>query len=101
LLLAAAAALLVLGLLARRRDALAALADVSVGLVAVLVVTNKVGSPQFTAWLAAPIVLAILLAPRAEALARSRAFVPALLALAIAGLTQLVYPTLYDLVLVA
>ena len=101
LLLAAAAALLVLGLLTRRRDALAALAHLSVGLVAVLVVTNKVGSPQFTAWLAAPIVLAILLAPRVEALTRSRAFVPAVLALALAGLTQLVYPTLYDLVLVA
>ena len=91
--------LLVLGLLARRRDPLAALVPLSVGLVAVLVVTNKVGSPQFTAWLAAPIVLAILLAPPAPVVRDSRAFLPGVLALALAGLTQIVYPTTYDLLL--
>lgn len=101
ILLALAAALLVLGVLARRTAPLETLVLLSVALVAVLVVTNKVGSPQFTAWLAGPLVLVLLLAPRVEGVSRARAFVPAILALSIAGLTQLVYPTGYDRLLAA
>ncbi|TFD31160.1 glycosyltransferase family 87 protein [Cryobacterium cryoconiti] len=63
-------------------------------LVLTLIVVNKVGSPQFTAWLAAPVILGLLVHGRAWRF-------PAVLVLVIAGLTQLVYPHLYDLLLVA
>ena len=97
LLLAGAVAIAVLGLLARRRAPRETLVLLGIALTAVLVVTNKVGSPQFTAWLAAPLVLAILLgASRGPAWGRRGTAWPAVLALAIAALTQLVYPTTYD-----
>lgn len=63
-------------------------------LVLVLVVVNKVGSPQFSSWLAAPILLGLVLETRAWRL-------PAVLGLAIAGLTQIVYPFFYDSLLAA
>lgn len=63
-------------------------------LVLTLIVVNKVGSPQFSAWLAAPVILGLLVHGRAWRF-------PAVLVLVIAGLTQLVYPHLYDLLLVA
>jgi hypothetical protein len=90
-------AILVLGLLARRRGTpehllLPALA---LALVATLITVNKVGSPQFATWLAAPIVLGILL--RAHEGLRFR--IPATLALVTAALTQVVYPVQYGAVL--
>ncbi|TFC80799.1 DUF2029 domain-containing protein [Cryobacterium sp. TmT2-59] len=63
-------------------------------LVLTLILVNKVGSPQFTAWLAAPVILGLVLRGRAWRL-------PAVLALAVAALTQLVYPHLYDWLIVA
>ncbi|WP_166804619.1 MULTISPECIES: glycosyltransferase 87 family protein [Cryobacterium] len=63
-------------------------------LVLTLIVVNKVGSPQFTAWLAAPVIVGLLVQGRAWRF-------PAVLVLLIAGLTQLIYPHLYDLLLLA
>lgn len=63
-------------------------------LTATLIVFNKVGSPQFISWLAAPIVLGLVWhGPGWRT--------PALLVAGMAGLTQLVYPYLYDWLLVA
>jgi len=63
-------------------------------LVVTLMAVNKVGSPQFVIWLAAPTILGILL--------RGRGWrTPTILVTVIAGLTQLVYPYLYDWLLVA
>lgn len=53
-----------------------------------LIVFNKVGSPQFMAWLAAPIIAWFVFD-------LPRPWVPAGFALVIATLTQLVYPILY------
>ena len=64
-------------------------------LVAALVATNKVGSPQYIGWFAVPIVWG-LVAGRGSA----RRFLPvAVAALPMALLTQLVYPGYYDQVL--
>ena len=58
-----------------------------------MILFNKVGSPQFVTWLAVPIVLGLSTA----ATGRGTSFrFPAALALVIAGLTQLIYPYLYD-----
>ncbi|WP_166320215.1 glycosyltransferase 87 family protein [Microbacterium excoecariae] len=73
-------------------DARAVLPPLALALVVALIATNKVGSPQFQTWLVAPVVLWILWDRRA-------ARTPAALALAIAGLTQLLYPIAYHLVL--
>src|SRR5690606_22202299 len=54
-----------------------------------LIVMNKVGSPQFQTWLIAPVILWLLLD-------RTRAAVPAVIVLALCGLTCLVYPLTYD-----
>jgi len=57
-----------------------------------LILCNKVGSPQFVTWLAVPVVLGLA----ASHTGRTESFrVPAVLALVIAGLTQLIYPYLY------
>ncbi|WP_223625781.1 hypothetical protein [Microbacterium sp. EST19A] len=61
-------------------------------LVVVLIVTNKVGSPQFQTWLMAPVILWI-------ALDGLRARVPAVLVLTLCALTCLVYPLSYDALL--
>jgi hypothetical protein len=58
-------------------------------LVLTLIAINKVGSPQFMTWLAAPIILGLVTWPRAW-----RA--PAAVALVMAVLTQLVYPYFYN-----
>lgn len=60
--------------------------------VTVLIVSNKVGSPQFQTWLIAPVLLWIVLD-------RVRARTPALLVLALCLLTCLVYPLGYDALL--
>jgi hypothetical protein len=57
-------------------------------LVLVLIVFNKVGSPQFQTWLIAPLVLWIVLD-------RTRASTVAALSLVSAALTQVVYPIVY------
>ncbi|MFE6995231.1 hypothetical protein ACFVAE_04685 [Microbacterium sp. NPDC057659] len=61
-------------------------------LVTLLIVTNKVGSPQFQTWLFAPIILWLVLD-------RARAVTPALLVLGLCALTFLVYPLTYDALL--
>lgn len=61
-------------------------------LVVVLIVVNKVGSPQFQTWLIAPVLLWLVLD-------RSRARVPAVLVLMLCLLTCLVYPLGYDALL--
>ncbi|GAB2841547.1 hypothetical protein ACFQ0P_01275 [Microbacterium insulae] len=66
----------------------------ALALVLVLIVFNKVGSPQFQTWLIAPIALGLVLDRR-----RWRA--PAIVALGAALLTQLVYPLLYDRLIAA
>jgi hypothetical protein len=58
-------------------------------LVLTLIAVNKVGSPQFMTWLAAPVLLGLVTWPRAW---RG----PAAVALLMAALTQLVYPYFYD-----
>lgn len=70
------------------------LPPLSLALVLVFIVFNKVGSPQFHTWLIAPLVLAIVLN-------RHRAWPTAVLGLLCAGLTQLVYPMMYGEVLSA
>lgn len=62
--------------------------------VVVLMLANKVGSPQFVTWLAAPVVLGLVLRP-------ARFAVPALLAAAIALITQIIYPYWYGWLLIA
>lgn len=61
-------------------------------LVTLLIVTNKVGSPQFQTWLIAPVILWIVLD-------RVRARTPAVVVLALCLLTCLVYPIGYDALL--
>jgi len=88
-----AAALLVLGLVATRRGVEPArlLPPLTLALTVALIVGNKVGSPQFASWLAVPVLYGLVTARKGGVDFR----VPAALALAIALLTQLVYPTLY------
>jgi len=58
-------------------------------LTTVLIVVNKVGSPQFQAWLFAVVVLGLVVD-------RRRWVGPGILVLVSAALTQLVYPVLYN-----
>lgn len=90
-LLAGVAAVLVLGILARRRggDEATVLALVSLGLVTALVALNKVGSPQYFTWFVAPVLLGLLADPR-------RFRFPAVLLPVMAVGTQILYPWLYD-----
>lgn len=82
-----------LGVLAVRRGVTAdvLLAPLALALVSALIVVNKVGSPQFESWLAAPLVLGVMMSARGGRSWR----VPAALAIVIGGLTQVVYPALY------
>ncbi|MCR2818131.1 glycosyltransferase 87 family protein [Microbacterium sp. zg.Y1090] len=70
------------------------LPPLALSLVTVLIVFNKVGSPQFATWLVAPLVLGLVID-------RRRWWAPAALGLVTALLTQLVYPVLYGGVLSA
>jgi hypothetical protein len=90
-----ALALLLLAIVIVRRGATAAelLPPLALAITTALILFNKVGSPQFVTWLAVPIVLGLSTA----ATGRGTSFrFPAALALVIAGLTQLIYPYLYD-----
>ncbi|WP_259607789.1 hypothetical protein [Microbacterium neungamense] len=90
----AVAALLALGVHRARRgvDARHLLPPLALALVTALIVTNKVGSPQFQTWLLAPVVLWLVLD-------RARALLPAALVLALCALTFAVYPLGYDALL--
>ncbi len=91
--LAVAAAGLVV---ARRRGAAAAvLLPSSLALTVWLVVANKVGSPQFVAWLAAPVVVA-LVAGAGRGVGPAWPRVAAALTLVVAALTQVVFPWGYS-----
>lgn len=65
------------------------LPPLALAIVAVLIVTNKVGSPQFQTWLIAPVILWIILD-------RTRSGIPAAIVLGLSALTCLVYPLTYD-----
>lgn len=61
----------------------------SLALVTAFIALNKVGSPQYYVWLFAPVVLGLMLD-------RRRWYGFAVMTLAICGLTQWVYPLVYD-----
>lgn len=61
----------------------------ALALTMVLIVFNKVGSPQYIGWLAAPIIAGLVLEQR-------KFVVPAVIALILAALTQAFYPYLYN-----
>ena len=66
----------------------------ALGFVMAFIAVNKVGSPQYVCWIAAPVILGLLYRGR-----RWRA--PATMALVLAGLTQLIYPFFYGWLLAA
>ncbi|MGH1523571.1 glycosyltransferase 87 family protein [Leifsonia sp. L25] len=69
------------------------LPELSLALVTAFIAFNKVGSPQYITWLAAPVVIGLVY--------QGRGFkTPAILVLITAGLTQVIYPYLYDGLLV-
>lgn len=68
--------------------------DLGMGLVLAFIVFNKVGSPQYMAWLAAPFVIGLVID-------RHRWWKPATLGLVIAGFTLGVYPLAYYSLLLA
>ena len=82
-----------LGLAAVRRgvDDVELFPTLALALVMALITVNKVGSPQFATWIAVPIVLGLAWQKWGGISFR----VPAILALATAALTQVVYPVLY------
>ncbi|GAA1518176.1 hypothetical protein BJ978_002050 [Agromyces terreus] len=89
-------AVVLLGVRAVRRGAAFSLVlpPLALALPVVLMLANKVGSPQFVTWLAAPVVLGLVYRP-------ARFAVPALLAAAIALFTHIIYPYWYGWLLVA
>lgn len=66
----------------------------ALALVVALILVNKVGSPQFVSWIAVPVILGICLD-------RRRFELPAILALVISVLTQVIYPYTYAWLLAA
>lgn len=96
LLALAAVAVLLLGWLAMRgkADYMRLFPPLVLALVVTLIAFNKVGSPQFMGWLAAPVILGLVL--------RGAAWrTPAIVVAVMAALTQVVYPYLYDWLLAA
>ncbi|MDT0156821.1 hypothetical protein Q9R19_04180 [Microbacterium sp. ARD32] len=85
------AGILILGLLRARAAApwQRLLPPLALALVVALIVTNKVGSPQFQTWLIAPVILWIVFD-------RVRAGTATALVLALCALTFAVYPLTYD-----
>jgi hypothetical protein len=68
----------------------------ALAIVTAVIAFNKVGSPQYIAWLAVPVILGLATA----AAGRGPSFrVPAIITAALAALTQLVFPILYDALL--
>jgi hypothetical protein len=82
-----------LGIRALRRGMNTAqlLPTLALALVTALIVFNKVGSPQYIAWLAAPVVLAFV----TPGVVHRDFRVPGVGIILIAALTQLIYPTFY------
>jgi hypothetical protein len=89
-------AVVLLGTRAVRRDAAfgVLMPPLALSLVVVLMLANKVGSPQFATWLAAPVILGLVYRP-------ARFAVPAYIAVAIALFTHIIYPYWYGWLLVA
>ncbi|MGV8884178.1 MAG: hypothetical protein ACOH1T_01135 [Microbacteriaceae bacterium] len=89
-----ALAVVALGVVAMRRGAASVdvFAPLALGLVVTLIAFNKVGSPQFVSWLAVPVILGLWMAHAGSSVSFR---VPAILVLAIAALTQVLYPALY------
>ena len=89
-------AVVLIGVRAARRGAAFGLLmpPLALSLIVVLMLANKVGSPQFVTWLAAPVVLGLALRPR-------RFAVPAALTAAVAAFTHIIYPYWYGWLLVA
>lgn len=73
----------------QRSDAL--LGPLALALTTTLIVTDKVGSPQYETWIAAPIILGLLQQARGGPSFR----VAAVLGVLVAALTQLIYPWSY------
>ena len=71
-------------------DSVTLIAAISLTATLDMIVFNKVGSPQYIAWLLVPLLLAML---------RSQS-IPVIAGLVLAGLTHLVYPVVYDGILV-
>ncbi len=96
LLALAAATVLVLGWRAQRlgADFARLFPALVLALIMTMIVFNKVGSPQFISWLAAPIILGLVVDGRAWRR-------PAILAAVIGVLTHLFYPYLYHALLIA
>jgi hypothetical protein len=96
LLAVAAVAVLLIGVRAMHHGAasLAVLPTLCLAMVTTMIVFNKVGSPQYIAWLAPPVIIGLIYQGRRF---RSHAVLVAL----VAALTQAVYPYLYDGLLVA
>jgi hypothetical protein len=65
---------------------------VALTLTTVLIVFNKVGSPQYIGWLAAPIIAGLVMEQK-------RFIAPAVIALILGALTQAFYPYLYNALL--
>lgn len=95
LLVLGTAVVLVLGVRAQRRGAPidTLLPPLVLALVLAMITINKVGSPQFISWVAAPIILGLVVNG-------ARWSTPAVLGLVLAALTQLIYPYFYDGLLV-
>lgn len=94
LMVLAVIALLVLGGIKAMRGAAFArlLPPLALALVVALIVSNKVGSPQFQTWLIAPVILWIIFD-------RTRSGAPAGIVLVLCVLTFAVYPLTYDALL--
>jgi len=71
------------------------LPPLSLALVTAFIAFNKVGSPQYLTWFAAPIILGLVLSTAGGASFRA----PAILGAVLAALTQVIYPWFYDGVL--
>jgi hypothetical protein len=68
------------------------LPELSLAFVAAFIAFNKVGSPQYVTWLAAPVLIGLVY--------QGRGFrTPAILVTVTAALTQIIYPYFYDYVL--
>ncbi|MFF1633667.1 hypothetical protein [Leifsonia sp. NPDC058248] len=96
LLAVSAAVVFLIGIRAVRRGSPVTriLPELSLALVAAFIAFNKVGSPQYVTWLAAPVVIGLVY--------QGRGFrTPTILVTVTAALTQLIYPYLYDWVLFA
>jgi hypothetical protein len=89
-------AVVLLGIRAARRGAAfgVLLPPLALSFVVVLMLANKVGSPQFATWLAAPVIVGLVYRP-------ARFAVPAFLAAAVALFTHIIYPYWYGWLLVA